>query len=41
MDIGNDGVQLFGGLGFMRDYPAERWYRDIRAVSWCFNGMHL
>ncbi|HUH74081.1 MAG TPA: acyl-CoA dehydrogenase family protein [Chitinophagales bacterium] len=41
MDIGNDGVQLFGGLGFMRDYPAERWYRDLRAVSWCFNGMHL
>lgn len=41
MDIGNDGVQIFGGIGFMRDFPAERWYRDLRAVSWCFNGMHL
>ncbi|MCO5232718.1 MAG: acyl-CoA dehydrogenase family protein [Chitinophagales bacterium] len=41
MEIGNDGVQLFGGIGFMRDFPAERWYRDLRAVSWCFNGMHL
>jgi len=41
MDIGNDGVQLFGGIGFMRDFPAERWYRDLRAVSWCYNGMHL
>lgn len=41
MNIGTDGVQLFGGIGFMRDFPAERWYRDLRAVSWCFNGMHL
>lgn len=41
MEIGNDGVQLFGGIGFMRDFPAERWYRDLRAVSWCFNAMHL
>ncbi|MCO5249398.1 MAG: acyl-CoA dehydrogenase family protein [Chitinophagales bacterium] len=41
MTIGNDGVQVFGGLGFMRDFPAERWYRDLRAVSWNFNGMHI
>ena len=41
MTIGNNGVQVFGGLGFMRDFPAERWYRDLRAVSWNFNGMHI
>ena len=41
MNIGTDGVQLFGGIGFMRDFPAERWYRDLRAVSWNFNAMHL
>jgi alkylation response protein AidB-like acyl-CoA dehydrogenase len=41
MEIGNDGVQLLGGYGFMRDYPVERWYRDLRAVAICYNGMHL
>ncbi len=41
MDIGNDGVQIFGGIGFMRDFPAERKYRDLRAVSWSYNAMHL
>lgn len=41
MNIGNDGVQIFGGIGFMRDFHAERWYRDLRAVSWNFNAMHL
>lgn len=41
MNIGNDGVQIFGGIGFMRDFHAERWYRDLRAVSWSYNAMHL
>lgn len=41
MAISNDGVQLLGGYGFMRDYPVERWYRDLRAVAICYNGMHL
>lgn len=33
MQIGNDGVQLLGGHGFTREYPVERWYRDLRAVA--------
>ncbi len=41
MKIGNDGVQLLGGHGFVRDFPVERWYRDLRAVSLCYNGLHL
>ena len=41
MTIGNDGVQIYGGMGFMRDFHAERKYRDLRAVSWCYNAMHL
>jgi len=41
MEIGNNGVQLLGGYGFMRDYPAERWYRDLRSVAICYNGLHI
>ena len=41
MEIGTNGVQLLGGYGYCRDYPVERWYRDLRAVSLCYNGMHL
>lgn len=41
MEIGTNSVQLLGGYGFCRDYPAERWYRDLRAVSVSHNGMHL
>lgn len=41
MEIGNNSVQLLGGYGFMRDYPVERWYRDLRAVAICYNGIHL
>ena len=25
-----DGVQIFGGNGFMKDYPAERHMRDVK-----------
>jgi alkylation response protein AidB-like acyl-CoA dehydrogenase len=41
MEIANNGVQLLGGYGFCRDYPVERWYRDMRAVAIQHNGMHL
>lgn len=41
MQIGSNGVQLLGGHGFIRDFPVERWYRDLRAVSLCANGIHL
>ena len=33
MRIGNDGVQLLGGHGFVKEHPVERWYRDLRVVG--------
>lgn len=41
MPIGSNGVQLLGGHGYIRDFPVERWYRDLRAVSIALNGLHL
>ena len=31
--IGSDGVQLLGGHGYVKEYPVERWYRDLRATG--------
>ena len=33
MQLGNDGVQLLGGHGFVKEHPVERWYRDLRAIG--------
>jgi len=33
MEIGSNGVQLLGGHGFIRDYPVERWYRQLRGLG--------
>lgn len=33
MEIGTNGVQVFGGAGFIRDYPLEMWYRNLRAIG--------
>jgi alkylation response protein AidB-like acyl-CoA dehydrogenase len=33
MAIGSEGVQLLGGHGYVKEYPVERWYRDLRAVG--------
>ena len=33
VQLGNDGVQLLGGHGFVKEHPVERWYRDLRAVG--------
>ncbi len=33
MQIGSDGVQMLGGHGYTKEYPEERWYRDLRAVG--------
>ena len=41
MQIGSNGVQLLGGHGYVRDFPVERWYRDLRAVAIAINGIHL
>ncbi len=31
--VTNDGVQVLGGAGFIRDYPEEKWYRDSRTLA--------
>jgi alkylation response protein AidB-like acyl-CoA dehydrogenase len=31
MFITNSAVQVFGGSGFIRDYPVEKWMRDAKA----------
>ena len=33
MEIGTNGIQLFGGAGFVRDYPLEMWYRNLRSIA--------
>lgn len=33
MSIGTNGIQLFGGAGFVRDYPLEMWYRNLRSLA--------
>jgi len=29
----DNGLQVFGGHGFIRDYPVEMWYRNARTVT--------
>ncbi len=41
MKIGTDGVQLLGGHGFTKEYPVERWYRDLRIIGVAWGGLHL
>ena len=31
--VANDPLQLFGGYGYLRDYPIERFWRDLRVHS--------
>ena len=31
--ICDDTVQLFGGYGFIKDYPAEKFYRDVKLCT--------
>ncbi|MFT6942809.1 MAG: alkylation response protein AidB-like acyl-CoA dehydrogenase, partial [Nitriliruptoraceae bacterium] len=32
-NIGSNGVQLLGGHGFVKEYPVERWYRDLTGAG--------
>ena len=32
-EIVNDALQLFGGYGYLQDYPIERFWRDLRVHS--------
>ena len=29
----NEGVQIRGGYGFIKDYPAEKFYRDVKLCT--------
>lgn len=31
--LANEGVQIFGGYGFTREYPAEKFYRDCKLLT--------
>jgi alkylation response protein AidB-like acyl-CoA dehydrogenase len=31
--VANEGVQIFGGYGFTKDYPAEKYYRDSKLCT--------
>ena len=33
MVVGSQGVQLLGGHGYVKEYPVERWYRDLRTAG--------
>ncbi len=33
MDVTTDAVQLFGGYGYMRDYPIEKYMRDAKITQ--------
>ncbi|MEQ8263962.1 acyl-CoA dehydrogenase family protein [Pseudohaliea sp.] len=33
MEIADKGVQILGGHGYIRDYPMEMWYRNMRALT--------
>jgi len=34
----NQGVQLLGGHGYMKDHPVEKWMRDARSLALLFGG---
>ena len=31
--VAEDGVQIFGGYGFVKDYPVEKFYRDVKLCT--------
>jgi alkylation response protein AidB-like acyl-CoA dehydrogenase len=31
--VANEGVQIHGGYGFIKDYPAEKFYRDVKLCT--------
>lgn len=31
--VANETVQIFGGYGFVKDYPAEKYYRDVKLCT--------
>jgi alkylation response protein AidB-like acyl-CoA dehydrogenase len=33
MEVTTDAVQVFGGYGYMRDYPVEKYMRDAKITQ--------
>lgn len=33
VDICNEAVQIHGGYGFIKDYPVEKFYRDVKLCT--------
>lgn len=33
VDVANEAVQIFGGYGYMKDYPVEKFYRDAKLCT--------
>ena len=31
--VANEAVQIHGGYGFTKDYPAEKYYRDVKLCT--------
>ncbi len=31
--VANEALQIFGGYGFIKDYPAEKFYRDVKLCT--------
>jgi hypothetical protein len=31
--IANEAVQIHGGYGFIKDYPVEKFYRDVKLCT--------
>ena len=31
--VASEAVQIFGGYGFIKDYPAEKYYRDVKLCT--------
>jgi alkylation response protein AidB-like acyl-CoA dehydrogenase len=31
--VTNEAVQILGGYGFTKDYPAEKYYRDVKLLT--------
>jgi alkylation response protein AidB-like acyl-CoA dehydrogenase len=33
VEVADEGVQIFGGYGFIKDFPAEKYYRDAKLCT--------
>ncbi len=33
VEVANDAIQIFGGYGYMREYPIEKMYRDAKLLE--------